>query len=48
MAYATLRNMKTEDRAQTGDAIKKEIICEGTLVCRNEKAHGIVADLSTS
>ena len=43
-----LRNMKTEDLAKTGDSERKQIICEYCLVARNEKASGIVGDLTTS
>ena len=46
--YAELRPMFSEDLAKTGDSQKKQIVSEGTLVCRNEKASGIVADLTTS
>ncbi|MEM6497309.1 MAG: DUF5309 family protein [Pseudomonadota bacterium] len=42
---STLRAMKTEKLSKTGDNEKHHIICEKTLVCKNEKAHGIVADL---
>tara|TARA_R110000803_G_scaffold44018_1_gene93452 strand:+ start:5770 stop:6708 length:939 start_codon:yes stop_codon:yes gene_type:complete len=48
LAFSTLRNMETKDLAVTGDSIKKQILCEWTLEVRNEKAHGIVADLTTS
>lgn len=47
-ALAYLRNMKTEDLAKTGDSDKKQILVEYTLVARNEKANGIIADLTTS
>lgn len=43
-----LRNMKSIDLAVTGDNMRKQIICEWTLVARNEKASGIVADLTVS
>lgn len=45
---AYLRPMKTVDLATTGDAMKAHIIAEYTLVCRNEAASGIVADVTTS
>jgi len=48
VAMASLRNMETVDLAKTGDSERKQIICEWTLEVRNEKAHGIVADLTTS
>lgn len=47
-AMASLRNMKKVDLAKTGDSERKQIICEYTLEARNEKASGIVADLTTS
>lgn len=47
-ASAFVRNMKTQDLAKTGDSDRKQIIVEWTLVSRNEKASGIVADLTTS
>ena len=48
LAYATLRNMQTLDLARTGDSERKQLLCEWTLEVRNEAAHGIVADLTTS
>jgi len=48
LAFSTLRNMETEDLAKTGDSERKQLICEWTLEVRNEKAHGLVADLTTS
>ena len=47
-AFASLRNMKTEDLAKTGDSRRKQIIVEGTLESRNEKASGLVADLTSA
>ncbi len=47
-AWAQLRPMKQEQLAKTGDSTKFHIVAEATLVCRNEKASGIVADLTTS
>jgi hypothetical protein len=47
-AIATLRNMKTEELAKTGDSRRKQIITEYTLEARNEKASGGVFDLTTS
>jgi len=41
-AIATLRPWAMEDRARTGDAEKKEILCEKTLVCRNPKGNAKV------
>lgn len=47
-ALAELRSMKQERLAKTGDSEKFQIICESTLVCRNEKASGGVFDLTTA
>lgn len=47
-ALATLRNMKTEELAKTGDSRRKQIITEYSLESRNEKASGGVFDLTTS
>lgn len=41
-----LRRMKTEPLAKTGDAEKRQLICEWTLIVQNEAAHGVVADLT--
>jgi len=48
VAFSTLRNMETVNLAKTGDSERKQILCEWTLEMRNEKAHAIVADLTTS
>ncbi len=47
-AWADLRPMFDEALAKTGDAEKFQIIAEATLVCRNELASGMIADLTTS
>ena len=47
-AVAFLRNYQTEDLAKTGDAEKKMLLAEYCLKVHTEKAHGIVADLTTS
>lgn len=47
-AVAYLRNMKTVDLAKTGDSDRKQIICEYTLVAKNEAASGGVFDLTTA
>lgn len=46
LALAELRPVFEEELAKTGDARKYAMWWEGTLEVRNEKAHGIVADLS--
>ena len=43
-----LRPMKRTELAKTGDSDKFHIISELTLKVNNEKAHGLVADLTTS
>ena len=43
-----LRPMQTIKLAKTGDAEKRLMLCEWSLVVKNEKALGVVADLSTS
>ncbi len=45
---AFLDDFDIEDLAKTGDAKKKLIICEWTVKCLNEKAHGIIRDLTTT
>lgn len=47
-AVGYLRPFKTVDIAKTGDAEKKGILVEYTLVVKNEAAHGVIADLTTS
>lgn len=47
-AWAELRPMFDEPLAKTGDSSKIHMIAEATLVCRNEAASGIVADLTSS
>lgn len=45
---AQLRPMKNTPLAKTGDNEKRQVVTELTLVCKNEKASGIVADNTTS
>ena len=47
-AVSYLRNFQTDELAKTGDSQKKMILVEYALKVRTEKAHGIIADLSTS
>ncbi len=47
-AVAYLRPFATNELAKAGDSEKTQIIAELTLEMRNEAAHGICADLSTS
>tara|TARA_R110000822_G_scaffold259885_1_gene384930 strand:+ start:121 stop:1065 length:945 start_codon:yes stop_codon:yes gene_type:complete len=46
--FATLRDFQSTDLAKTGDTDRKQILCEYTLECNQEKASGIVADLTTA
>jgi hypothetical protein len=43
---AYLRSMRNWALAKTGDAEKRQLLVEYTLVCANEAAHGVVADLT--
>lgn len=45
-AVATLRPMKTKPLAKTGDSERFLMVGEKTLVARNEKSSGVIADLS--
>lgn len=45
-AVGTLRPMKTEPLAKTGDAERFQIIAEKCLISRNEKSSAVIADLS--
>lgn len=45
-AVGTLRPMKTETLARTGDNERFLMTAEKTLVCRNERASAVVADLT--
>lgn len=47
-SVAYLRNFKTENLAKSGDSEKKMILVEYGLKVKTEKAHGIIADLTTS
>lgn len=48
LALAFLRPMQTIKLAKTGDAERRMLLCEYTLVVKNEAALGMVADLTTS
>lgn len=47
-AVATLDGFKKVELAKTGDSTKWGMTHEATLVCRNEKAHGVIADLTNT
>ena len=47
-AVGVLRPTKNTQLAKTGDSTRRQVITELTLVCKNEKASGIIADNTTS
>lgn len=47
-AIGTLRPLKTTEMAKTGDNMKFQSIMEKTLICKNEKGNGVLADLTTT
>lgn len=48
MSLHYLRPMQVNQIAKTGDAEKRQMLCEATLMVKNEAAHGKYADLRTS
>lgn len=46
LAIATLDGVKTAPLAKTGDSERELMTMEATLVVRNEKGHGVLADLT--
>lgn len=48
VAFLNGRNMISIPLAKTGDSERRQILAEYALVARNEKASGIVADLTTA
>ncbi len=44
-AVANLRPMTNTDLAKTGDSTRRQVVAEMTLLCKNQRAHGIVADI---
>lgn len=46
LKLAVLRDFQVIDIARTGDAEKKELLIEATLEVCNEKAHGLIVDVS--
>jgi hypothetical protein len=44
-AIGTLRGWTDEELSKTGDSEKRQVLAEKCLVVKNEKAHGVVADL---
>ena len=47
-ATAFLRPFQVQDLAKTGDAEKKQLLVEYTLIAKNEAANSKIADLTTS
>ena len=47
-AIAFLRDFTMHELSKTGDSEKRQLLVEATLESRNEKASGLVADLTTS
>ena len=48
IGYMKGRKLLKFDLSKTGDTIKKQFLSEFTLICKNEAAHAIVADLTTA
>jgi hypothetical protein len=48
VSLGVLRPLMTNDLAKVGDADRKQLLMEATLKVSAEKAHGIVADLTTA
>lgn len=47
-AVGMLRPTKNTALAKTGDSTRRQVLTELTLICKNEKASGIIADNTTS
>jgi hypothetical protein len=47
-AVGVLRATKNTALAKTGDNTKRQVLTELTLISKNEKASGLVADCTTS
>ena len=45
---AFLRKPQAKDLARTGDSERKYVVAEYALCIKNEKAHGVIADLDAS
>ena len=45
-SVATLRGMKNTELAKTGDSTVRQLLHEVTLVCKNEAANGVIADVT--
>ena len=47
-AVAQLRPYELDELAKTGDSEKRQMLCEKTLECLNEKGNGVVADIEAA
>lgn len=47
-AVGVLRPTRNTQLAKTGDSTKRQVVTELTLICKNEKASGTIADCTTS
>lgn len=47
-SMAFLRGFQSDELAKVGDADHRQLLCEVTLEMKNEKAHGVIADLTTA
>lgn len=45
LKLGVFRDISLEQPAKTGDAEKRVMLCEYTLICKNEAANGVLADL---
>lgn len=45
-AFAVLRPWEVTDLAVTGDSMRKQVLIEATLECKNPLAYGLIADVS--
>jgi len=48
LSVSTLRNFRTEKLAKTGDAEKRMLLIEYGIKVKNEAAHALAADLTTT
>lgn len=48
LKWAVLRDFQVNVLAKTGDTEKRQVLVEGTLEVCNEKAHGLIADVTNS
>lgn len=48
LSVGTLRPLRQWELAKSGDSEKRQMLHEVTLICENQQAHAVIADLSTS